>query len=80
MSKLIRFLNIPVLVCFSLIQHASFAQDEVLSVEWVDLLSKADLEAIMNPPEMTHDGYGWQEQLKESGEGDAYLKAMQSVT
>ena len=34
-------------------------QDEVLAVEWVDLLSPADLDAIMNPPELTHDGYGW---------------------
>ena len=53
--------------------------DQVQEVEWIDLLSKADLDAILNPPEMTHDGYGWQEQLKESSEGEAYLKALESV-
>ena len=53
-------------------------QGDVLEVDWVDLLSKADLDAIMNPPELTHDGYGWQDQLVESGEGEDYLKAMQS--
>lgn len=64
-------------ICFPL----ASAQDQgsVREVEWVDLLSKADLDTILNPPEMTHDGYGWQDQLKQSDEGDAYLKALESV-
>lgn len=54
------------------------SQDPVLAVEWTDLLSQSDLDAILNPPEMTHDLYGWQEQLENNPEAAAYSEALQS--
>jgi hypothetical protein len=77
MQKLFILLFIPLALWSPL--AVSQDQDEVLAVEWVDLLSQADLDAILNPPELTHDGYGWQDQLEQSGEGEDYLKAMQSA-
>lgn len=70
-----------IFLALALWSQAAISQDqeEVLAVEWVDLLSDADLDAIMNPPAMTHDGFGWEDQLQTSDEGEAYLKAMQSV-
>ena len=58
--------------------RGAYSQDPVLSVEWTDLLSQSDLEAIMNPPEMSHDLYGWQEQLDNNPEATAYNDALQS--
>lgn len=60
---------------------AASAQDlgKILEVEWIDLLSPADLDAILNPPELTHEGTGWQEQLQGNDEDSAYLNALQSV-
>ena len=77
MQKLFILLFFPLALWSPL--AVSQEQDEVLAVEWVDLLSQADLDAILNPPELTHDGYGWQDQLEQSGEGEDYLKAMQSA-
>ena len=74
MQKLFILLFFPLALWSPL--AVSQEQDEVLAVEWVDLLSQADLDAILNPPELTHDGYGWQDQLEQSGEGEDYLKAM----
>ena len=55
------------------------AQDEeVLAIEWVDLMSKSDLDALMNPPPMNHD-YGWESQLIDNPEAGAYRDALQSV-
>ena len=52
-----------ILVLLVFLTRGAYSQDPVLSVEWTDLLSQSDLGAIMNPPEMSHDLYGWQEQL-----------------
>lgn len=53
--------------------------EEVLSIKWEDLMSEADLDAILNAPAVSHDGYGWEEQLSNSPpEDDAFLKALQS--
>ena len=73
-----RFLFLLVLpVCLS--TPAAFSQDDVvLAVEWTDLMSQADLDAILNPPELTHDLYGWQEQLENNPEAEAYKNALQS--
>jgi len=60
------------------LSHGIYSQDSVLSVEWTDLLSQSDLEAILNPPEMSHDLYGWQEQLDNNPEATAYNDALQS--
>lgn len=51
---------------------------EFLSIEWEDLMSRADLDAILNAPPMSHDLYGWEEQLGDDPEQDAYRKALQS--
>ena len=61
-----------------LLTRVAYSQDPVLSVEWTDLLSQSDLEAILNPPEMSHDLYGWQEQLDNNPEATAYNDALQS--
>ena len=60
------------------LSHVAYSQDPVLSVEWTDLLSQSDLEAILNPPEMSHDLYGWQQQLDNNPEATAYSDALQS--
>lgn len=54
-------------------------QEAVVSVEWVDLLSETDLEAMLNPPQIIHEGYGWEDQFEGSDGDNAYLKALQSV-
>lgn len=75
--------NLLIISCLSfyVCSQLVFAQDQesVREVEWVDLLSKTDFDTIMNPPELTHDGYGWQDQLADSDEGNAYLQALESV-
>lgn len=53
--------------------------DDVVAIKWEDLMSQADLDAILNAPEVSHDGYGWEDQLKTSTPGeDAFAKALQS--
>lgn len=75
--------NLLVFCCLSLFACSQLAfaqnQDSVREVEWVDLLNKSDLDTIIKPPELSHDGYGWQDQLQETDEGEAYLNAMQSA-
>ena len=53
-------------------------QVEVMAVEWVDLMSQADLDAVLNAPQLSHDLYGWQDQLAGDADGEAYMKALQS--
>ncbi len=77
-----RLLFLVILPCY-FVAPAAFGQDEaaqdaVLAVEWTDLLSQADLDAILNPPEMSHDLYGWQDQLEGNDEAEAYMNALQS--
>lgn len=57
------------------------AQDigEVLDLEWVDLLNQTDLEAMLNQPELSHEGYGWEDQLQGSDSSEAYLNSLESV-
>ena len=53
--------------------------EDVLAVKWEDLMSQADLDAILNAPVMSHDFYGWEDQLAGgSPEEEAYMKALQS--
>ena len=66
------------LFLMAFLTRVAYSQDPVLSVEWTDLLSQSDLEAILNPPEMSHDLYGWQEQLDNNPEATAYNDALQS--
>lgn len=75
---MIRKFLILIFLPFLVLAPAAYGQDEVLAVEWTDLMSQADLDAILNPPELTHDLYGWQEQLDNNPEAQAYKKAMQS--
>ena len=42
-----------ILFLLAFLSHEAYSQDPVLSVDWTDLLSHSDLEAIMNPPEMS---------------------------
>ena len=70
-----RFIFIIILPVL-LLTPAVYGQDEVLLVEWTDLMSQADLDAILNPPELTHDLYGWQEQLENNPEAQ---KAVQEA-
>lgn len=72
--------RISLLIALSLCFLAPVAnsQDEVLAVEWVDLMSQPDLDAILNAPQLSHDMYSWQEQLEGDPEGEAYLQALKS--
>jgi hypothetical protein len=53
--------------------------EDILALKWEDLMSQADLDAILNAPPVSHEGYGWEDQLNESSpENDAFQKALQS--
>lgn len=79
MIKAIR--QIPVLVLLPLLALAgqsAYGQDEVLAIDWVDLMSQKDLDAILDAPEMSHESYGWQEQLENNPNAGPYMEALQS--
>ena len=84
-SKLFKTLSF-FLVAFGFIAGSTYAQDnnpyadleDVLAVEWEDLMSQADLDAIMNAPAVSHDGFGWENQVGGTPEEQAYMKALQS--
>lgn len=59
-------------------QLAHGRDSEFEAVDWVDLMSRDDVNAILNAPAMSHEGYGWEEQLAEDPESEAYRKALQS--
>jgi hypothetical protein len=61
------------------IKYQAENPEEIQSLKWEDLMSRADLDAILNAPPVSHEGYGWEEQLGESNpENDAFQKALQS--
>lgn len=37
--------------------------EEVLSIKWEELMSEADLDAILNAPPTSHSGFGWEDRL-----------------
>jgi hypothetical protein len=84
-GKLLRTVSLIVLAMAPL-SNVSYGQDGVqyenldqaLSVQWEDLMSPADLEAILNAPPLSHDQYGWQDQLGSDPAEEAYMQAMQS--
>jgi len=51
--------------------------EEVTAIKWEELMSAADLDAILNAPPVSHSGYGWEDQLN-NPEADAFNKALQS--
>ena len=54
---------------------------EVLQIKWEDRMTREDFDAILNAPPVSHNSYGWDEQVEESSnspEEDAFMKAMQS--
>lgn len=62
-----------------LLTPLAHSQDgEVLAIDWVDLMSQKDLDAILDAPAMSHDGYGWEQQLEGNPETEAYLSALKS--
>ena len=61
-----------------LLPFFAHGQDEVLAIDWVDLISQKDLDAILDAPTFSHDQYGWQEQLESDPESEAYMNALQS--
>ena len=53
--------------------------EEVLAVKWEDLMSQADLAAILNAPPVSHDGYGWDDKFSaDSPVESAFQRALQS--
>jgi len=50
---------------------------EVLAIKWEELMSEADLEAILNAPPVSHSGYGWEDQFN-TPEDEAFSKALKS--
>jgi len=85
--KLKTLIQFPLLALVISLLNTAIAQEEnpyanledVLAVKWEDLMSEADLDAILNAPVMNHDFYGWEDQLSGgSPEETAYMKALQS--
>ncbi len=64
--------------CVGLLPLFVSAQSEVLAIDWVDLISQKDLDAILNAPAFSHDQYGWEDQLEGNPENEAYMSALQS--
>jgi hypothetical protein len=53
--------------------------EEVLSLKWEELMSEADLNAILNAPPTSHAGTGWEDNLDQgTPEEIAFQKALQS--
>lgn len=53
--------------------------EEVLSLKWEELMSEADLNAILNAPPTSHAGAGWEDSLNQgTPEEIAFQKALQS--
>ena len=51
---------------------------EFRELMWEDLMSPADLAAILNAPMLSHDSFGWEDQIGGDPADDAYRNAMQS--
>ena len=81
LTKIIR-ITFAVFLSAAFIANAAFSQDaneaEILAIQWEDLMSQADLDAFLNAPELSHDSFGWEEQLDSDPEQDAFQKALQS--
>ena len=53
--------------------------EEIMALNWEDLMSQADLAAILDAPPVSHDGYGWDDKFSQSSPAeDAFQRAMQS--
>lgn len=52
--------------------------DEVMAIQWDDLMTEENRDAILNAPPVSHFGWGWRDQLRNGPEQDAYMQAMQS--
>ena len=84
-AKLLRAFSITVLATGMLTNSAysqdaspAAGEDEILAIQWEDLMSQADLDAIMNAPAVSHDSFGWEDSLTNDPEAAAYQKALQS--
>lgn len=77
-SLLSRTLSRSLVFCLAILPVLAVAQDEVLAIDWVDLMSQKDLDAILDAPSFSHDQYGWEEQLQDDPENQAYMNALQS--
>ena len=51
---------------------------EFRELMWEDLMSPADLAAILNAPMLSHDSFGWEDQIGGDPADDAYKNALQS--
>jgi len=84
------FRNFSMMALISGLSAIAYAQDDyqvdfevenpedVLAVKWEDLMSEADLQAILNAPPVYHDGFGWDDKLINNPEQEAYMQALQS--
>ena len=53
--------------------------EEIMALQWEDLMSQADLAAILDAPPVSHDGYGWDDKFSPSSPVEnAFQRAMQS--
>ena len=53
--------------------------EEIMALQWEDLMSQADLAAILDAPPVSHDGYGWDDKFSPgSPVENAFQRAMQS--
>ena len=67
-----------VTLTLGLVPVSAIGQEDVLAIDWVDLMSQKDLDAILDAPSFSHDQYGWEEQLQDDPESEAYMSALQS--
>ena len=76
----------PIVLAMGLLSNLSYGQDgsrfekldESLTVKWKDLMNPEDMDAIMNAPPVSHDLFGWEDQVASSPEEEAYFNALQS--
>jgi len=86
MISTLKFTTYSFILAIGLASFGALAQVDGMSEEaaefrelmWEDLMSPADLAAILNAPMLSHDSFGWEDQLGGDPADDAYKNALQS--
>ena len=63
---------------YGLVSDIPDSAAEFRELMWEDLMSPADLAAILNAPMLSHDSFGWEDQIGGDPADDAYKNALQS--
>ena len=86
MIATLRFITYSAILAIGFASFGALGQVNGMSEEaaefrelmWEDLMSPADLAAILNAPMLSHDSFGWEDQLGGDPADDAYKNALQS--